>query len=132
MRALRFLLHSYAYLFHLILAIFLFGVALVGWLSGTGTFDLGMIPWASGTRLIYFLLAVTPIGILSVFLAYSGRLRTLFAVWTLFVLVTAVWGFFLSSYSFYGMEDFQTVLWFVAAVLVAALGGLSQLKPLKP
>lgn len=131
MLALRFLLHTYAYLFHLILAIFLFGIALVGWLSGTGNFELGMIPWASGARLVCFLLVAAPIGILSVLLAYTGRLRSLFAVWTLFALVTAVWGFFFSSYSYNGMEDFQTVLWFVAAVLMAALGGLSQLKPLK-
>ncbi len=131
MRALRFLLHYYSYLFHLLLALFLFAVAFVAWLSGTSNFNLDMIPWASGANLVCFLLIAAPIGILSVVLAYAGRLRVLFALWTLFVLVTVIWGFFLSSYSYSGMDEFHNALWFLAATILAALGGVSQSRSLK-
>lgn len=131
MRALRFLLHYYAYLFHLILALFLFAIAFIGWISGAGNFNLDMIPWASGTNLICFLLIATPIGILSVVLAYKRRFRILFTLWTFFVLITVIWGFFLGPYSYDGMDDFQNALCFLAATILAALGGVSQLRSLE-
>lgn len=115
MRALRFLLHTYSYLFHLVLALFLFGMAFVAWVTRAGNFDLPMVPWATGTKLIPFLLIVAPIGIISVALAVTGRLRSLFAVWTIFVLISVIWGFFLgAAYSYQGMDTFQTALWFAA------------------
>ena len=131
MRALRFLLHTYSYLFHLVLALFLFGIAFVAWVTHAGNFDLPMIPWATGTKLIPFLLIAAPIGILSVVLAVTGRLRTLFAVWTIFVLISVFWGFFFGTYSYAGMDPFQTALWFAGGTLLAMLGGISQLKPLR-
>lgn len=132
MRALRFILHSYSYLFHLLLALFLLGIALVAALVGNGSFDLPMIPWVSSKSLVPFLLIATTVGIAAVALAVLGKVRALFTVWTLFVLATVIWGFFLSSYSYAGMDEFRGALWMLAGAAVAAVGGVSQLKPLKP
>lgn len=131
MRALRFLLHVYAYLFHLVLALFVLGMALVAWLARSSTFSLGVIPWYSGASLVRFLVITSVVGLLAVVLAASGRFRLLFALWTLFVLGMVVWGFFIGPYSYAGFDEFQTALWLFAAAVVAAAGGLSQLRPVK-
>jgi hypothetical protein len=130
-RALRFLLHVYAYLFHLVLALFLLGMAVVAWLARSSNFSLGMIPWYSGASLVRFLVITSLVGVLAVGLAASGRFRPLFALWTLFVLGMVVWGFFIGPYSYAGFEEFQTALWMLAGAVVAAAGGLSQLRPVK-
>ncbi len=130
MYALRLLLHAYSYLFHLVLALLLFGVAVVGKITGTTSFDLAMIPWYSGKEQIPFLLIATGIGLLSIILAVLGKVRFLFALWTAFVLVSMVWGFFFGPYHFEGEDEFKSTLWLTGGAVLAFLGGLSQLRPL--
>jgi hypothetical protein len=120
------MLHIYSYLFHLVLSLFVGGIALVGWLTGSTTFDLEMVPWWSGQTLVKWLLGAALVGLLALFLAVTGKLRSLFAVWALVVLAALIYGYFLGSYSYAGMEEFQTVLWFIGAALVAFVGAMSQ------
>jgi hypothetical protein len=126
MRILATLLHLYSYLFHLLLSLFLGGIALVGWLTGSTTFDLEMIPWFSGQRLVKWLLGAAGIGLLAVILAVTGKLRSLLAVWAMVVLGVVIYGYFLSSYSYEGMDEFQSVLWYTGAAALAFVGALSQ------
>jgi hypothetical protein len=124
------LLHAYSYLFHFALASLLFGVALVGKITGTTSFDLQMVPWYSGKEQIPFLLIATVIGLLSIVLSAMGKVRFLFALWTAFILVSMVWGFFFGPYHFEGEDEFKNALWLTGGAVLAFLGGLSQLRPL--
>jgi hypothetical protein len=120
------MLHIYSYLFHLVLSLFIGGIALVGWLTGSTTFDLDMVPWWSGQTLIKWLLGAAALGLVALFLAVTGKLRSLFAVWALVVLAALIYGYFLSSYSYAGMDEFKTVLWFIGGALLAFVGAMSQ------
>lgn len=131
MRALRFLLHAFSYLFHFVLAVFLLGIAVVARGSHSASFDLPMIPWVSGAGQVPFLLIAAPIGIAVVLLAVRGRARALFTIYALFVWITALWGFFLGPYNFGGWDGFHTAVCFTLGATVAAIGAISQLKPLR-
>lgn len=127
MRILRAILHIYSYLFHLILTLFLAGISAVGWLSGTTNFDIEYIPWWSGQSLVNYVLMGSLLGLLFLGLAVFGRLRPLFAVWTLAVCCVILYAHFLSpSFRYQGMDDFKTAMWLNGASIVAMLGGLSQ------
>ena len=125
-RILATLLQIFSYLFHFGLSLFVGGIAVVGWLSGSGTFDLDMVPWWSGQTLVKWMLAAAAVGLVSVILAVVGKLRSLFALWTLVVLGVIVYGFFLSNYSYEGMDHFKSALWMTGAALAAFVGGVSQ------
>jgi hypothetical protein len=126
MRILATLVQFYSYLFHFLLSLFVGGMALIAWLANSTTFDLEMIPWWSGQTLVKWLLGAAALGILAVALAVTGKLRSLLAVWALVVLAILVYGYFLSPYSYAGMEEFRTVLWFVGGAALAWVGALSQ------
>src|SRR6266849_1465632 len=100
------LLRIFAYLFHLVLCLFLLGLGVVVSASGQNNLKLGMLPWegAALTRAVLFLGVA---GIVCVVLAVTGFARWLFVPWTLFVLIMMIRGFFLSSYSFAGADQFR-------------------------
>jgi hypothetical protein len=121
------LLHAYSYLFHLVLTLFLAGIASVGWLSGSTTFDLEVIPWWSGSALIRWLMIGSLLGLASLVLAVSGKLRPAFAVWTLLVVCVLIYSHFLSAaYRYDGMDHFKNAMWMTGGALLAMLGGISQ------
>lgn len=126
LKALWWLLRVFAYAFHLALALFLIGVGLVALSSGT-TLTLGMLPWEGVvlTRMAVFLGAA---GILCVALAVTGAARWLFPLWTLFVLIMMLRGFFLSSYTFSGESEFKSAVWMTVGTVVAFAGSLSLFK----
>jgi hypothetical protein len=120
--ALGLLLRVFAYLFELALSLFLIGLGLVAWASGSNTLVFGTYFW-EGVALIRAILILGIVGLACVLLAGS-RLRWIFPLWCLFVLVLMIRGFFLSSYAFRATE-FQFATWLTTAALLAFLGSLT-------
>ena len=123
LKALLWLLRVYAYAFHLVLALFLIGIGVMALTGGT-TLTLGMLPW-EGVVLTRMVVALGALGILCVALAVTGAARWLFPLWTLFVLIMMLRGFFLSSYSFSGAGGFKSAVWITVGAFVAFAGSLS-------
>jgi hypothetical protein len=114
------LLRFFGYLYHGILGLFLLAVSGVTLISGTNNLQLGMLPWQGSTlTLMVFFGAL--IGLLSVLLAMMGKIRPLFFVWALLVLVLMVKGYVLSSYHFSPGEG-KTVLYLGIGALISVLG----------
>ena len=111
------LLAAFACLFGLALSLFLIGLGIVAWVSDSNVLAFGM-------RII---LIAGIVGLASVLLAGS-RLRWIFPLWCLFVLVMLVRGFFLSSYTFGGAAGFQLALGLTIGALIAFLGSLGMLR----
>jgi hypothetical protein len=120
------LLRIYSYLFELGLALFLIGLAIVAWASGPNNLALGMPP-SEGAALGRIILILGIVGMASLLLAGS-RLRWIFPLWSLFVLIMMVRGFFLSSYSFGSANEFQLAVWLTVGALMAFLGSLGVLR----
>ncbi|MBM3814637.1 MAG: hypothetical protein FJW20_23675 [Acidimicrobiia bacterium] len=126
----RMILHIYSYLFHLALALFLAGLALVAKITDAPNFDLAMLPY-SDNKLVSYLLWINMAAAAAVLLAMAGKLRWLYPIYGVAVFVLTVRGFFLSAYTFEGREPFEDVLWFTLAALIAMIGSLSQLRKKK-
>jgi hypothetical protein len=124
--ALGLLLRLFAYLFELTLSLFLIALGIVAWASGPTDLNLGMLPW-EGRTLTRTILILGIVGLTSVLLAGS-RLRWIFPLWCLFVLTLTMRGFFLSSYSFAGANQFQLAVGLTAGALIAFLGSLGVLR----
>lgn len=122
LRAFGFLLRLYSYLFHLILSLFLLGIAILSYTSHQ-PLDLGMLPFTSD-RIVsgVFLLGVA--GLLATALAITRIFRYLFPVWAAAVLYLMVRGFILSPYRFPDAGAFKTALWLILAAAAAVVGAL--------
>jgi len=121
------LLRAFSYLFHLILALFLAGIALVTILTGVSNLSLGMLPW-KGQSLPYWLLGLCLFGILTVVLSATGRMKSLFVLWALFVFALMIRGFFLTSYHFSGPAQARGAAWLTFGALGAVFGSLMALR----
>lgn len=126
MGALGWLLLVFAWVFELLLSLFLLGVGIIAWDSEKADLNLAMLPW-EGATLKRMLPILGAVGIACVLLAAS-RLRWILPLWCLFVLILIVRGFFLSSYSFAGANQFQFAIWLTAGALLAFLGSLGVLR----
>ena len=124
--ALGFVLRVFAYLFELVLSFFLIGLGIVAWVSGSNSLSFGMQFW-EGVTLKWIILIAGIVGLASLLVAGS-RWRWIFPVWSFLVLVMMVRGFFLSSYSFAGANQFQFAVWLTAGALLAFLGSLGVLR----
>jgi hypothetical protein len=120
------LLRIGAYVFHLLLSLFLLGLGIAGLLSGEESLRLGMLPW-EGAALTRAMLILGAAGIVCTILAMIGKLRWLFPLWALFVLVMMLRGFFLSAYSFADPGQFKFDVWLTVATLIAFLASLTLL-----
>ncbi len=118
------LLRACAYVFHLLLGLFLLGLGIFVFSGGENNLKLGMLPWegAALTRAIVILGAV---GVVCVLLAMLGMVRWLFPLWALLVFVLMFRGFFLSSYSFADAGQFKFDAWLTGGAFVAFLISLS-------
>jgi hypothetical protein len=122
--ALLLLLRVCGYIYHLVLCLFLLGLAIVGSASGQNNLKLPMLPW-EGETLTRAVAILGAVGILCVLLAITGKLRWLFPIWALFVFVMMFRGFFLSSYSFADAGQFKFDVSLTVGALVVFLVGLS-------
>jgi hypothetical protein len=113
----------YSYLYHLVLALFLIGLASVALLS-SNTLKLAILPW-SGGALTQWLLWGGLAGLLSIALAVTGVFRYLFPLWALAVLALMVRGYILSPIPFATESEFQTAMLLLAGALIAFLASLT-------
>ena len=121
---LRILVEIYSFLFHGLLSLFLLGIALVAYISGSTTFAIDFLPW-EGPPLVRILLLANLIGLAVVVLAAVGKFRLLYPLWAVVVLYYAANGVFvLKTYS--GPDEFQWALLFLLGAFLALLGSLSQ------
>jgi hypothetical protein len=123
---LRGIVKIFSYLFHLLLALALTGISFVALSSGL-ELQLDMLPWKP-SRLAVWLLVASLAGLVSIALAVIGKLRILFVLWSLVVLVAMVRGFFLGSYNFTGPIGLPTALWLTLAALAASFGAWMQFR----
>jgi hypothetical protein len=130
------LFRIYSYLYHLILALFLLGIALVAIVShiqahpnegGGSHLNLGMLPW-TGLTLVHWLLGAGVLGLLSIVLAWKGKLRFLFLLYSLALFGMMFRGYFLSSYPFSSKDEFRMAIWLTVGALVAIVGAWSQFR----
>ncbi len=121
------LLRFYSYLYHLLLALFLFGLSLVAILSSSHTLNLGMLPW-KGSELTYWLLGAGLLGVLSILLALAGKVRFLFLLYALAAFGMMLRGYFAGAYAFSGKDEFRMAICLTAGALLAIFGAWSQFR----
>ena len=112
-----------SYLFHFALVLLLLGISGTAFISGGSNLHLGMLPWTDGTlvRVVFFGALA---GLIVVLLAMAGKLRFLFALWSIGILVLIVRGYFLGGYRFAGPAEFRFALYLLAGSLLSLLGSL--------
>lgn len=111
----------YSYLFHAILAFFLFGVSIVALISGRHNVKVALLPW-EGKSLTFWMLSLGLLGFVSILLALRGKLRILFVIWSIGVLLVLIKGYIFSGYYFGGFGGFLNAMWFILAAALAAVG----------
>ena len=127
MRAIAWLLRVFCYLFQTILSLALLGVGVVAVHSDVTDMKIETLPW-QGVELNHWLIGLGLVGLLSVILAVTGKIRFLLPIFSIFVLGMMVRGVFLNSaVTFSGSEDFHNWLWLLGAATLAAIGSLSLL-----
>jgi hypothetical protein len=119
------ILRFLSYLFHALLASFLFAVSALALASGANVLHLAMLPW-TGPTLTYVLFCGSLLGLLTLLLALKGSLRPLFFLWSLAVTVLLVKGYFLSGYHF-AVGEVRTALYLTAGSVIALLGAWFQM-----
>ena len=119
------LFRIYSYLYHMVLALFLLGIGMVGLESHT--LKLGMLPW-KGRTLVFWLIGASLFGLLSILLAWLGKMRFLFLLYSLAVFGMMVRGYFLGGYQFSGKPEFRLAIYLTAGALVAIIGAWSQFR----
>jgi hypothetical protein len=121
------ILRFYSYGFQLLISLFLFALGLVATLSDNTGFEIDLLPW-SGKELRISLLILGAFGILSTVLAFKGKLRFLFIMWTLGTVYLLGRGIFLSGHQFDGESDFKWALFLLSGVVATVLGAWSRFK----
>ncbi len=129
MRLVSGLLRIFAFLFNLLLGLFLLAVGLMGYATGEEVrFDL--IPGVEGETLLYVLIASGLYALLAVLLAlgtgpFGGVLMLL---WNLLVVSLLICALARSSYRFEGMEHLQTGVVVFLICFLALLGSWANLR----
>jgi hypothetical protein len=129
------LFRIYSYLYHLILALFLLGIATVAIVThlqahpseGASHLNLPMLPW-TGHPLVHWLLGASLFGLISIALAWRGKLRFLFLLYSVAVFGMMFRGYFLGGYVFSGKDEFRMTIWLTVGALVAIVGAWSQFR----
>jgi len=115
-----------SYLFHTLLALFLFAVSALAIASGARSLHLDMLPW-TGASLNYVLFFGSLFGLLTILLALKSMMRPLFFLWSLVVTVLLVKGYFFSGYHF-GPGEIRTALYLMAGSILALFGAWFQMR----
>jgi hypothetical protein len=127
---LKALLRVHAYIFEGLLAAFFLAIAILA-LSSDTPLNLGFLPW-KGDALPRWLVGSCLFGLVSLVLALAGKLRVLFFLWSLAVMVMLFRGFFLSPYSFTGPVNFKGAVYLTLAALFAAIGAWPSTRRRRP
>ena len=117
----RVLMRYFAYLYHGLLALFLFAISLIALVSNQHTLRLELLPWWKGAALTYWLLGGALFGLAAVVFAIKGKLRVLLLAWCAVVAVLMVKGFVFSGYRF-ARGELSTAVWLMCGALLALAG----------
>ena len=118
------ILRAFSYIYHLLISVVLLALSLVAYASENYNLKQDLLPW-TGKELFYWMLGLGLIGSLSVILCFLGKVRVLFPLWALAVVVGLVRGLILGGMRFASASDFYNALCFLAAGLIALLGAWS-------
>ncbi|MCC6292234.1 MAG: hypothetical protein IT164_06275 [Bryobacterales bacterium] len=122
MRFLVMILRVFSYGYHTLLGLFLVGIGLVGKLSASHTsFSTLALP-GEGASQVTYALGLGLAALVTVALALFKNCRPPFVVWTMIAAILIFRGFFWSSYSFEGGEDFESALCLFGGSILAFLG----------
>jgi hypothetical protein len=125
MRAIAWLLRVFCYLFHTMISVALLGLGVVGIASDGQNMKVQMLPW-QGTELTHWLIGLGVVGLLSVILAVTGKVKFLLPLWSTYVLGMLIKGVFLTStVSFEGPDDFHNWLWLIGGAVLAMIGSFT-------
>ena len=115
---LKTIMRIFSYVYHLILGLFLLVVGAIALTNGGISVRMQMLPWEDPAT--YWVFFGGLLGLVSLFLAITGKLRLLFRLWTVVVFGMMLWGFFLSQYPLNNTLWTATLL--TLGALVAMLG----------
>lgn len=118
------ILRGFSYIYHLLISVVLLALSLVAAASDNYNLKSELLPW-TGKELFYWMLGLGLLGALSVVLCYLGKVRALFPVWALVVVIGLVRGFILGGMRFDNAGAFTYALCFLAAGVIALLGAWS-------
>ena len=123
LRIVRTVLIVFAYIFVLIMAVFVLGVGFMGWLTGE-TVHFKLIPVLEGPALVNTLLGLGIFGLLALVLAWRGGklMRLPMVLCNVVILSLLVYAFTRSSYRFDGIDDFWNLV-YVTLLSILALAG---------
>lgn len=123
MRAISLLLRLYSYAFELVLSLIALVLGIIG-ATQSNRLSLEILPW-TGASLTHWLTGLGLIGLLCTLLAMMGRLRFLFPLWALAVVVLLFRGYVFGAYTFSGEAGFKQALWFFFGAVLALIGSLT-------
>ncbi len=126
MEALKALMRIYSYVFHGFLTLLLIALSGAALALGAETLQLGMLPW-TGRTLIYVMFFGGLVGLASVILAVRGKLRFLFLLWSLVVVVVLIKGYIFSNYHF-PTPGWGNAKYLIPGSLLAIIGAWFQLR----
>lgn len=116
------LLRIYSLGFIAVLCLFFLGIGLLAKLSGSSV-DFPMLPW-SGAELVNWIIGLSLLGLISMGLAAAGKLKWLFALFTVYVFCQMVYGFYIGPHRFEGYDDFRGSMNTSLSGFVAMTGAL--------
>jgi hypothetical protein len=128
-RIVRAVLVVFAYLFNLVIAVFVLGVGFMGWLTGEEV-HFKLIPVLKGPALVNTLLGLGIFGLLALLLAWGGGklMRLPLVLCSLVILSLLVCAFTRASYRFDGIDDFWNLVYITLLSILALAGSWMHLR----
>jgi hypothetical protein len=119
------LLSFLGYVFHGLLCLILFAMSGLAMAAGAQTLQLGMLP-LTGSTLLYAVFFGALFGLVTVILAIQGRVRPLFFVWSLVVMLLLLKGYIFSGYRF-SPGEFPIAMCLIVGSMIALIGSWVQM-----
>jgi hypothetical protein len=113
------------YVFHGLLCLILFAMSGLAMAAGAQTLQLGMLP-LTGSTLLYAVFFGALFGLVTVILAIQGRVRPLFFVWSLVVMLLLLKGYIFSGYRF-SPGEFPMAMCLIVGSMIALIGSWVQM-----
>ena len=125
MDVIKALLSFLGYVFHGLLCLILFAMSGLAMAAGAQTLQLGMLP-LTGSTLLYAVFFGALFGLVTVILAIQGRVRPLFFVWSLVVMLLLLKGYIFSGYRF-SPGEFPMAMCLIVGSMIALIGSWVQM-----
>ncbi len=123
----KLLLRLFSFIFHLPLALFLFALGVFGVLDSAWRMSIDFLPW-SGKTLVYALLGIGLLGLVSIYMAARGKMKFIFALYSLLAFVLIVNAVFFSTHRYPDVASFRWAVGFAAGGFGAFMGALVHLR----